>query len=234
LLGAGGASLRAGELELMVHRRTLVDDRRGVAEALNETACGCSACACPGLVARGVHWVALAPAGAPAAAAGRRALQQLLNDPPVLAFGGRASVQGQRLRRAWSLTGGRALQGAAHLLTLVRTEPRRLLLRLAHLLEAEELPDAAAAAAPAVEILDLGPLLRGLGCGDAPALEELSLSGNQRRGDAEVARRRFRGGEARRGADGGGGGAQVAPRAGTVSAAVELRPMEVRTFESEC
>jgi len=44
----GAASLSPGVLELMVHRRSLVDDRRGVGEALNETACGCTQCECPG------------------------------------------------------------------------------------------------------------------------------------------------------------------------------------------
>lgn len=34
----GGSSLAEGELELMIHRRLLVDDGRGVGEALNETA----------------------------------------------------------------------------------------------------------------------------------------------------------------------------------------------------
>jgi hypothetical protein len=33
----GGSSLQDGSIELMVHRRTLVDDHRGVNEALNET-----------------------------------------------------------------------------------------------------------------------------------------------------------------------------------------------------
>lgn len=47
----GGASLKNGELELMVHRRCLKDDSRGVAEALNETAFG------TGLVVRGKHWL---------------------------------------------------------------------------------------------------------------------------------------------------------------------------------
>ena len=44
----GGASLREGELEVMLHRRILVDDGRGVREPLNETACGCRHCDCPG------------------------------------------------------------------------------------------------------------------------------------------------------------------------------------------
>ena len=55
----GGASLASGALELMLHRRLLLDDWRGVAEPLNETQCGCSACACAGLIARGVHRVLL-------------------------------------------------------------------------------------------------------------------------------------------------------------------------------
>jgi hypothetical protein len=52
---AGGTSLRSGEVELMLHRRLLYDDRRGVAEPLNETACGCQDCACDGLIVRGTH-----------------------------------------------------------------------------------------------------------------------------------------------------------------------------------
>ena len=51
----GGASLRDGELKLMVHRRCLHDDAFGVNEALNETAYG------DGLyiVARGTHLLIL-------------------------------------------------------------------------------------------------------------------------------------------------------------------------------
>ena len=47
----GGSSLKAGELELMVHRRCLYDDGYGVGESLMEEAYG------TGLVARGHHFL---------------------------------------------------------------------------------------------------------------------------------------------------------------------------------
>lgn len=73
----GGTSLRAGEVELMVHRRVLHDDFRGVEEPLNETMCGCGdinarpgemgqhgklgdgGCVCAGLAVRGRHRIVL-------------------------------------------------------------------------------------------------------------------------------------------------------------------------------
>ena len=53
------ASLGRGEIEVLVHRRTLLDDWRGVGEPINETMCGCRECHCTGLVARGAHWLTL-------------------------------------------------------------------------------------------------------------------------------------------------------------------------------
>ena len=57
--GAGAASLGVGQVQLMLHRRLLRDDAKGVNEFLNETACGCTDCHCEGLTVRGLHRVLL-------------------------------------------------------------------------------------------------------------------------------------------------------------------------------
>ena len=192
-----------------------------------------------------MHWLLLA---APEAAAPRRRThQQLLNDPPVLAFGAAPGDpppaaaldarpgtpgRGAGLRRSWSLSGGAELPSAAHLLTVLRTAPRRLLVRVAHLLEAEEV---GGEQGPST-LVDLDALLRPLGC--AGGGEELSLSANQARGAAERRRLRFRSGEALGGGrvESGTGVDEGRPAAAWNSTrqAVELRPMEIRTFELEC
>jgi alpha-mannosidase len=98
----GGASLASGELELMVHRRIQVDDRRGVQEPLNETMCGCNdinaqpgqmgahghegdgGCLCAGLTVRGRHWLLFDTIDR--AHEERRQRQEQLNFPATLAF----------------------------------------------------------------------------------------------------------------------------------------------------
>ena len=67
----GGASLTDGSLELMVHRRILADDARGVGEALNETCQGIepeppygnSARLGDGIVIKGIHRILIGSSG---------------------------------------------------------------------------------------------------------------------------------------------------------------------------
>jgi len=98
----GGASLKDGEVELMVHRRIQQDDSRGVQEPLNETMCGCNdigadpgnmgahgqegdgGCWCAGLTVRGRHWLILDTIET--AHQERRQLAEQISFPATLAF----------------------------------------------------------------------------------------------------------------------------------------------------
>lgn len=134
----------------MVHRRVLLDDARGVGEPLNETMCGCTACDCPGLVARGVHRILLS---APDHAARlRRTAMQVLDQPPLLFFAAPLPGPGSKPNThssapgdvstnhtQWSMTEhGRSLPDNVHVLTLAAQDDGSLLVRLAHLYEAGE------------------------------------------------------------------------------------------------
>lgn len=84
----GAASLRSGELEVMVHRRTIADDGRGVGEPLDETE---SITPYPnpvrigeGIIVKGRHFLSL-----DSAATGNRHMRKLMDDAfhtPVYGF----------------------------------------------------------------------------------------------------------------------------------------------------
>lgn len=144
---------------------------------------------------------------------------------------------GGSLRRSFSLTGGRVLHAGTHLLTVMRLSAERLLVRLAHLMDVGEDPSLGA---PMTE--DLGRLLGPFGC--SGRFVEMSLTGNQRRSDAEKRRLVFTAGEALGGKDTVSGckASQVATgdscgddcTENGGAGLVRLQPMEIRTFEVAC
>ncbi|KAB1199804.1 Lysosomal alpha-mannosidase [Morella rubra] len=78
----GGSSIVDGQIELMLHRRLLLDDSRGVAEALNETVCVLNKCT--GLTIQGKFYFRFDPLGE--GAKWRRTVGQEIYSPLLLAF----------------------------------------------------------------------------------------------------------------------------------------------------
>nr|CAB3491648.1 unnamed protein product [Digitaria exilis] len=78
----GGSSIKDGQIELMLHRRLLHDDGRGVAEALNETVCLDNQC--EGLIIEGKYYLKIDPQGE--GARWRRTFGQEIYSPLLLAF----------------------------------------------------------------------------------------------------------------------------------------------------
>ncbi|KAF1500388.1 Lysosomal alpha-mannosidase, partial [Eudyptula minor novaehollandiae] len=129
----GGSSIFDGSLELMVHRRLLHDDNRGVGEPLVELGADRQ-----GLVVRGRHLLLLDTVES--AADQHRLLAQELFMAPyvVLAPGGGPSYRhGQPSLRQFSAL-RRELPPNVHLLTLTPWDAGTLLLRLEHQFERGE------------------------------------------------------------------------------------------------
>ncbi|XP_053440988.1 lysosomal alpha-mannosidase isoform X2 [Nycticebus coucang] len=120
----GGSSMSDGSLELMVHRRLVNDDRRGVGEPLMELGSGAWV--------RGHHLVLLDTFQA--AAAGHRLLAEkvVLAPQVVLAPGGGVPYNLGAAPRLQYSGLRRELPLSVRLLTLARWGPEMLLLRLEH------------------------------------------------------------------------------------------------------
>eukprot|EP00245_Coleochaete_scutata_P006046 TRINITY_DN20159_c0_g1_i1.p1 TRINITY_DN20159_c0_g1~~TRINITY_DN20159_c0_g1_i1.p1 ORF type:complete len:1052 (-),score=194.38 TRINITY_DN20159_c0_g1_i1:847-4002(-) len=137
----GGASLSNGSMEIMLHRRLLHDDRRGVSENLNETVCTGTPTRCEGLTVRGTLHVNLNPPKE--AVRWRRTHAQHLLLPLQLSFAleeGLGSDQWLNTHKAHysSLKAGVELPPNVHLLTLQELADGKILLRLAHIYEKDE------------------------------------------------------------------------------------------------
>ncbi|KAK7498328.1 hypothetical protein BaRGS_00010588, partial [Batillaria attramentaria] len=177
----GGSSLQDGEVELMVHRRLLLDDALGVSEALNETGSDGK-----GLVARGIHYVMLDTIDE--AASVHRDLAQTINMRPQLSF-----TNFSRTFTEWIDNFGTTWSGMnnplppnVHLLTLRRffdsgpvptptPETPTYLLRLEHFYEKGEDPVLSQPATVSLQKL-FAPF-------DVVTVDELTLGANLALGD---------------------------------------------------
>lgn len=211
----GGSSVNDGEVEIMLHRRLLHDDGRGVDEALNETVCALDKCL--GLTVQGKYYLRFDPLGE--GSKWRRSFGQEIYSPFLLAF----SEQDDK----WtnfptptfsSMDPSYSLPDNVAIITLQELEDGAVLLRLAHLYEVGEDKDLSSLAT--VE------LKRVFSNRKINKIKEMSLSANQERAEMERKRLSWKveGSNTKPGTD--PRGSPVDP----VDLVVELAPMEVRTF----
>lgn len=170
----GGASLRDGQVEVMLHRRLLWDDGKGVGEALNEEVCCGEPPVCEGLTVQGTYYVSLNKRGE--GARWRRAQAQQIVSPVLLAFalqeeGGADTWVASHAATSSLFEGGYELPPNVALITLQELADGAVLLRLAHLYEAGEDPEYSALA-----VVDL---LKLFGSRKVVKVLEMSLTANQ-------------------------------------------------------
>nr|CAD7445524.1 unnamed protein product [Timema bartmani] len=131
----GGSSMKDGQVEIMVHRRLLSDDAKGVGEALNEIAYG------EGLIARGRHFVfagEIAGSNNVSLAAQERLLAQRILLAPWVFISQGSSDQTRSVNRKQFVGLTNSLPENVQVLTLERWTDNSLLLRLEHILEKDE------------------------------------------------------------------------------------------------
>ncbi|XP_076882488.1 putative alpha-mannosidase At5g13980 [Bidens hawaiensis] len=132
----GGSNIVDGQLELMLHKRLLYDDGKGVAEALNETVCVGNDYR--GLAVQGKYYIRIDPLGE--GARWRRTYGQEIYSPLLLAFTEVTEQDGNEVTNFQVLKSSRmdptySLPDNVVLLTLQELEDGNVLLRLAHLYE---------------------------------------------------------------------------------------------------
>lgn len=211
----GGSSIKDGQIELMLHRRLLNDDGRGVAEALDEKVCLDDQC--EGLVIEGKYYLKIDPQGD--GARWRRTFGQELYSPLLLAFAEQdgGNWANSHVSSFSAMDPTYSLPENVALLTLEELEDGSVLLRLAHLYEAGEHKDLSALAS-----VDLKRVFPDKKVGK---IIETSLSANQERAAMEKKRLKWK--------VAGPPPKENVARGGPVDPSklvVELAPMEIRTF----
>ncbi|XP_061472674.1 lysosomal alpha-mannosidase isoform X1 [Rhineura floridana] len=202
----GGSSVFDGSLELMVHRRLLRDDSRGVGEPLLEPGDYHD-----GLVVRGRHLILLDTAESSAEQHRLWAQQEFMAPQLVLAPGGGPPYQpGQDNLKEFSAL-HHALPSNIHLLTLAQWEPDSILIRLEHQFERGESVNGSMPAV--VNLLNLFSSFNII------AVQEMNLAANQKRED--MSRLVWQPAE---------GAARQRSGSSLDPAHITLQPMEIRTF----
>ncbi|WCJ28983.1 Alpha-mannosidase [Euphorbia peplus] len=211
----GGASIADGQVELMLHRRMLADDGRGVDEALEESVCVNDKC--EGLTARGKYYVSIDKLGS--GSSWRRTTGQEIYSPLLLAF---ADEKEETWKTSYVTKGtvvdpGYSLPLNVALITLQEPDDGSVLVRLAHLYEGDE--DAKHSKPAKVELKKMFP---GKAIND---VKEMSLSANQEKSEIKKMKWKIEGEN--------GTQSSTYIRGGNVDSStliVELAPMEIRTF----
>ncbi|OVA09673.1 Glycoside hydrolase family 38 [Macleaya cordata] len=212
----GGSSIMDGQIELMLHRRFLHDDSRGVGEVLNETVCVEDQCT--GLIIRGKFYLRIDPIGE--GAKWRRSFGQEIYSPFLLAFTEQDGHNwtSSHLPTFSGMGSFYSLPDNVVIITLQELEDGKVLLRVAHLYEIGEDKDLSVMAS--VELKQLFPGRK------ISKLTETSLSANQGRAEMEKKRLKWK-------VDGSPKDEPEVVRGGPVDPeklVVELVPMEIRTF----
>ncbi|XP_020699956.1 alpha-mannosidase [Dendrobium catenatum] len=210
----GGSSIQDGQLEIMLHRRLLADDSRGVDEALDEEVCTDDGC--EGLTVRGKYYMSVNQLGS--GANWRRTYGQQIYSPVLLAFTHEDERiwKSSQITKATSMDQSYSLPPNVALITLEELDDGSVLLRLAHLYEAGEDVKNSVLAEVELKKIFAGKTIK--------ELEETSLSANQNKSEMKKKIWRVEGDVIR----------HPAPlRGGPVNNStliVELGPMEIRTF----
>ncbi|KAK9749896.1 hypothetical protein RND81_02G158800 [Saponaria officinalis] len=212
----GGASIVDGQIELMLHRRLLKDDGRGVAEALNETVCSHDKCI--GLTAQGKFYFRIDPLGE--GAKWRRSFGQQIYSPFLLAFSEQDGDKwvNSHVSIFTGIDPSYSLPENVALITLQELADGKVLVRLAHLYEVGE--DKQLSNMANVELQRLFPFK------EIDEVTEMSLTANQERSEMESKRLVWK-------SQGSSAKEHKLARGRPIHSStlvVELAPMEIRTL----